>query len=286
MREQSVEGLMGLGFTELEAQIYVFLMREAPVTGYRVAQGLGKAVANTYKAIESLRNKGAVLVDDGENRLCRPVPASELLGRLERAYRDETEKTLRALSEINVPAGDDRVYHLSTAEQVFERCRRMLEQCRTIALLDVFPLPLEVLRADLEAAAARGLVVGAKVYAPASLKGVRVISHARGGEIQKRWPGQWLNILIDGTEHLMAFLTRDGKGVHQAVWSGSPYLSFVYHSAFSSELLFTLLRPMVEKGVPVAEIRRVLRDNQALLGADAPGYQTLLRRFKTARRQK
>lgn len=288
MQEDGVQGLMRLGFTELEAQIYVFLTREAPVTGYRVAQALGKAVANTYKAMESLRNKGAILVEEGENRLCRPVPAAELLGRLERAFREDKEKTLQALSEPPGPASDDRIYQLSTSEQVYERCRRMLAQCKEIALLDIFPLPLEELKTDLQAAADRGIIVGAKVYAAAAIPGVRIIQHARGEETRNRWPGQWLNLEIDGTEHLMAFLTQDGKGVHQAVWSGSAYLSYVYHSAISSELLFTLLRPLVEKSVPVADIKKVLRDNSVLLGIEAPGYQALLRRFgvKAARRRK
>lgn len=288
MQESGVQGMMRLGFTELEAQIYVFLLRESPVTGYRVAQALGKAVANTYKALESLRNKGAILVDEGESRLCRAVPAAELLGRLERVFREDKEKTLQTLSEPGGPAGDDRIYQLSAAEQVYERCRSMLERCTDIALFDIFPLPLEELRPELEAAAARGIAVGAKVYAPAAIPGVRVIPHAHGNEIRDRWPGQWLNLVIDGTEHLMAFLTQDGKGVHQAVWSGSAYLSYVYHSALSSELLFTLLRPLVEKGVPVAQTRKVLRDNSVLLGIEAPGYQALLRRFgiRAARRRK
>jgi len=288
MDRDGIQGLIQLGFTDLEAQTYTFLLREAPVTGYRVAQALGKPVANTYKAIESLRIKGAILIDEGANRLCRPVPPAELLDRLERAFREEKERTLRSLSEPGELPSDDRVYQLSSAEQVYQRCRTMLERCKQIALFDIFPLPLAELAPDLERAAARHVTVGAKVYAPATVPGVRIIVHARGGQIRKRWPGQWLNVVIDGREHLMAFLTANGQNVRQAVWSGSPYLSFVYHSALSSELLFTLVRPLVEKGAPVSEIRKVVRDNRVLMWPHAPGYQMLLRRFggKSARRHR
>lgn len=51
---------MDLGFTGLEADVYTALLAESPTTGYRVAQALGKAVANTYKAIASLEAKRAV----------------------------------------------------------------------------------------------------------------------------------------------------------------------------------------------------------------------------------
>ncbi|MDO8629132.1 MAG: helix-turn-helix domain-containing protein, partial [Phycisphaerales bacterium] len=73
-REQVIQTLVPLGFTPLEGEVYAILVAESPATGYRVAQAIGKPVANTYKAIESLERKGAIVVDDGESRLCRAVP--------------------------------------------------------------------------------------------------------------------------------------------------------------------------------------------------------------------
>jgi len=51
----AAELLVPFGFTNLESEIYVFLLGESPATGYRIAQAIGKPAANTYKAIESLR---------------------------------------------------------------------------------------------------------------------------------------------------------------------------------------------------------------------------------------
>jgi hypothetical protein len=69
--QESVRHLSTLGFTELEAAVYTFLVESSPATAYRVAQGIGRPVANTYKAVESLQQKGAVLVDETGTRLCR-----------------------------------------------------------------------------------------------------------------------------------------------------------------------------------------------------------------------
>src|SRR5688500_1986290 len=63
-RHQSAQALQDLGFTGLEAEVYAALLEGSPVTAYRVAQQVGKAAANVYKAVESLRRKGAILVDD------------------------------------------------------------------------------------------------------------------------------------------------------------------------------------------------------------------------------
>jgi len=69
----SVKALADLGFTNLEAEIYAFLLQESPATGYRIAQAIGKPAANTYKAIQSLEQKGAVIVEAGSSRMCRAI---------------------------------------------------------------------------------------------------------------------------------------------------------------------------------------------------------------------
>ena len=69
--------------------------------------------------------------------------------------------------------------------------------------------------------------VYAKAYEPLSIREAEVFVHPEGRAVVGRWPGQWLNVAVDGREHLLALLTRDGRGVQQAVWSASTYLSWV-----------------------------------------------------------
>src|SRR5262249_37024015 len=107
MPEDAIPSLTGLGFTELEAEVYIALLRASPATGYRVAQSIGRPVANTYKAIESLQHKGAVLVDEGASRLCRAVPAEELLAQLERTFRRRRQTAADALASLQAPPDDD-----------------------------------------------------------------------------------------------------------------------------------------------------------------------------------
>jgi sugar-specific transcriptional regulator TrmB len=279
MPVDALQSLTGLGFTELEAEIYVALLEDPPATGYRVAQSIGRPVANTYKAIESLQNKGAVLIDEGASRLCRAVPAEELLGQLERSFQRRRQEAANALASVRAAPEDDRVYQLQTAEQVFERCRRMLEECEHVAILDVFPKALEELRDAVEAAARRGVRVVIKAYEPASIDGAEVAVHPQGRISLRRWPGQWLNVVTDGREHLLAFLTADLRGLHQAVWSGSAYLSWVFHSAVGAELILADLLRAIENGATVAELRHAVAGYQSLFRADLPGARSLLARF-------
>ena len=84
-----IEPLLELGFTEIEARVYGFLVEDSPATGYRISHAIGKQPPNTYKAIASLEAKGAILVEKGETKQCRAVPPEELLENLERRFRSQ-----------------------------------------------------------------------------------------------------------------------------------------------------------------------------------------------------
>lgn len=277
--DDSIQSLVALGFTELEAEVYTFLLQESPATGYRVAQAIGKPAANTYKAIETLQNKGAVIVERGASRLCRAVPSDELLSQMERSFCDRRAKAAEALAGLRGSPDDDRIYQLQSSEQVYARCRTMLARCKQVAVLDVFPLPLERLRPEIEAAAERGVYVSLRTYQPAEVKGVEVVYSSKGQAVMEVYPGQWVILIVDGVEQLLAFLTPDGRGVHQAIWSRSAFLSFVLNDAVWCSTILLALVKLIDRGAPVEEIQGALDHFRQSFSYDIPGYRELLRRF-------
>lgn len=277
--EDCIGSIAALGFTDLEAEIYVFLLQQSPATGYRVAQALGKPAANTYKAIETLQKKGAILVEDGVNRQCRAIPYEELLGQLERGFLEKKARAANALTELHAASEDERVYQIRSIRQVMERCRNMLARCTEVAIIDIFPLPLDTLQKDIEQTAARGPVVAVQVYEPTEVAGAEVVVRMEGSGIQQRWPGQWLNLVVDGSEHLIAFLTADAKKVHQAVWSGSVYLSWIYHSSLCCELETGIVRKLIQDGESPARLKQAVERCRRFHSPENPGYRTLRNRY-------
>lgn len=239
--EESVAALQALGLTELEAAAYAFLLGESPATAYRVAQALGKPTANMYKAIASLAEKGAVIVEEGEARQCRAVPYAELLAQMEQRFRERKARAEEALSKLGSSEEDTRVYQLKTQAQVIERVRQMLQRAKKVAMASIFPVPLKELKADLEAAAERGVCVMVKVYTESRLHVSHVVLSSQGEQLVREWPGQEVSLVIDGEEYLDAILTQDGKGLIQAVTSGSLFLSFSRYNGLYCELLLTTL---------------------------------------------
>jgi len=52
----------------------------------------------------------------------------------------------------------------------------------------------------------------------------------------ERWGGNWLIVVVDGAEYLFAYLSDDGRGVHNAIWCGSAFLALPQHSNLAMSL--------------------------------------------------
>jgi HTH-type transcriptional regulator, sugar sensing transcriptional regulator len=281
----AIQALMQLGFTALEAEAYTWLLGEPGATGYRIAKGIGKPVANTYKALESLQKKGAVLVDEDESRVCRAVPAEELLQQLERGFASHRSDAARALSRVAGPEGDERVYTLRTAAQVMERARSMLRTSRRVVLIDAFPGALAAVRPEIARAVGRGVDIAVKTYRRADAGGAETFVEPDGEGVLARWSGEWLNLVVDGAEHLLAFFDAGLTQVRQAIWSGSAYPSWVYHSALAAELAMAEVQALARRTGRSGRLRKLTDRFDALVAPDAPGYRALMKRFSKEKRK-
>lgn len=272
---QILESLAALGLTALEAEIYRFLLQESPATGYRIARGLGKPTANVYKALETLLSKSALLVIEGDPRRFRPVPADELLDRLQREFERHLDQSREALRRLPGPAEDDGIYHLRGRDAVLDRCRDMLARARASVLLDVFPVPLRELESGLLECAVRDVHAAMKVYEPASIEGVDVVLSPDHEHVRRRWPVQWLNLVVDAEELLIAVLDREGEEVLQAVWTRNAWIAFILEGTLANEIAFAAVRA-AQDDTPDA-LRNSIRRGESLLGRETPGLHRLRR---------
>jgi sugar-specific transcriptional regulator TrmB len=268
--------LTALGFTELEADVYIFLLSESPVTGYRVAQAIGRTAANTYKALESLASRGAIMVEAGAARLCRAVPPEELLRNIETEFAAHRQGAQAALERIGSSQADDRVYQLHTPAQVYERARSLIDEAQHVVLVDLFPGPLEELRPVLAEAAARGVRVGVLAYESVEIDGVMVVLNYQAPTVRDRWRGHWVNVVVDAAQHVVALLAPDAEEVQHATWSTSAFLTHLYHSGLLGEISTSLLRSAIHDDQTRASLASALRDLDALDHTSTPAFTRLV----------
>ncbi len=133
--EDGIAALVRLGFTDLEARIYAFLVANSPSTGYRISQGIGKPVANTYKALQTLERKGAILIDPSGKRQCSAIPPTDLLDQLGRNYESQRSQAELALKDLGQPAQSNAVFTLSTLGATFARAQQLIATAQQVILI-------------------------------------------------------------------------------------------------------------------------------------------------------
>ena len=271
-----VAALTALGFTEMEAAVYAYLLGSPPVTAYAIAKAIGKPVANTYKTVASLQDRGAVIVDETANRLCSAVPAEELLRGLEDAFERRRKAAAEALARVRVSGTSDGIYSLTTADQVHERAIRMIGDAVDVVLIDAFPIVLNRLTPALQQAAARGVTVVVQSYERVRVAGAEVLIPLLHERVRARWPGQWLSLVADGAEYLSGYLDADGEAVHRALWTANAFIAWPQHSYLVQALRVTLLENLLEEGGSVEALKEAVTRSDAWVSRTARGYVELL----------
>ena len=269
---------------QLEAEVVALLLQQGePVTGYRVGKALGRPTANVYKAIDTLVRKGAVIVDEGSTRLCRPSPPAEFLGQLQKSLQEKTERVADVLSSLVREPQDEGIYHLQSAPLVLERCRAMLARSDKIAVVDAFPQALNAVLPAVREAVARRVRVYVQTYEPISIAGAEVVHAYQSEEVLAHWKCQQLNVVTDSQEVLLALLHADLSEVYQAVWTSSLYVSCAMHIGLVREHAFHTFAAF--KGRPdfPADLRQLLDQQPFFHTATAPGQQKLFERFGVIR---
>lgn len=246
---EAASSLVELGLTELEASVYVFLLESGPATGYQVAKEIGRPVANAYKALYSMEEKGAVLVEEGETRRCLAVAPKELLSRLEREFKDRKRSAAQALSGAKAEKRDEAVYRLTSASQVVERAVAMLRRAKRHAFVEAFPRPIELIRPSLERAVGRDVHVLVEAYEPLELEGASVALHPSRVDVLGMLPGELLTVAVDGEEALHAMIDAEGDAVSFATWTANRHLACQAYLAGVNNVALSDLMVGLEDGL-------------------------------------
>ena len=279
---QDLVFLESLGFSSLEIEIYQFLLNNEPATGYTISRETGRYKANVYNALASLVKKGAILVSGDEGKIYKAVMPNNLINQMKVQFDELVANATKLEQKLKVSTIDERIYQLSSVKQVFETYRTILKNCQEIALIELYPEPLQVLKKDVEAASSRGINITLRKYSEDKIDVQNIIQSPYGTDTFKEHKGSWLSIFADGTQFLIAHLTPDHEKVRYAFWSQNPFLSWTFYSYISRDFLYYSLRPLIESSNNLEEVQRTLNslESQFPIGKE-PGSINLTNFFNT-----
>lgn len=103
-----------LGFTPIEANVFITLCKHGALTGYEVAKLTGISRSNIYAALYSLQEKGKCEISEGETTKYIAISKDELLQSTQREMQETLEEISRFFPnqlETNEPYVTIRGYH-------------------------------------------------------------------------------------------------------------------------------------------------------------------------------
>lgn len=273
------DNLSDLGFNFLESEVYLELLASEPMTAYRVAKQINKPTANVYKAIDSLSQKGAVLIEDNKNRKCKAVPPDEFINHLEKLMLSKTSNLKEQLKDLGKIYYDERTYAIESVPLVFERFESMMNKCKKIAVIDIFPEPLIRVKDIIEKAIERGVEVHIQVYKPIKIKGANIAYTSAASESLKYWKSQQLNLMTDGEEHLLVLMNNSLTKVLQAKWSNNLYVSCTLLAGFMREQVIINLMEKMDEPDFADQARTLLQNQKFFFNSKIPGLELLFKLY-------
>ena len=226
MKDDPVEMLSRIGFSEYEAKAYVALLRKSPITGYELSRLSGVPRSMIYEVVGKLIARGAALtLRTGEAIKYAPVAAEEFLDQLQREHQQLIASLRDDLTAFASAPDLEYVWNLDGLENIMGKAKEMIGQAKSRVYLALLPATFATLRTALEGAVRRGVRVTIYSAGDLELPGGQVVVAPLSGEALTRVEALGLILVIDGEEVLVAeWLTE----LHaRASWTSSPLLVFI-----------------------------------------------------------
>ncbi len=273
--------------TEFESEIYLYLLKEGPSTGYSISQGIGKYKTNVYNSLGSMTEKGVVIVDDGDRKVYRSVPPQDILNRRLSLLSELKPLAMQLHQKYAMEKPDNRIYQLKSVREIYGKFREMLEQTRECLLIEIFPGPFTALKETIVQLAARDVSVSVRVYDRQQFEileaypNINPVLSSYGTDTFKNWEAQWLSCFSDGMQFLTAFLSAGCDEVFHAIWSQSVIIAWSFYSFVVSDFMFYQLKETVESATDLETVRRKLSELTERHPIDAdPGIRLLKERYR------
>ena len=116
MKENILDVLKNLNFTEYESKAYLALLEESPLTGYAVAKKSGVPRSKIYEVLESLVIRGDIFVSYGNTPQYIPVPAKDLIKNRRMKAEETFEQAEKYFEKFERTANDrENIWNIMAA---------------------------------------------------------------------------------------------------------------------------------------------------------------------------
>jgi len=235
MKNDPIDKLVKIGFSEYEAKAYIALLRESPVSGYQLSKLSGVPRSMIYEVLGKLTTRGAAMTlhTAGATKYA-PVPAAEFLDQLLQEQEDLVVSLKDDVAHLTSAPDLEYVWNIEGHENILAKAEEMIDQAKSRIYLALLPATFPELKPVLEEAIGQDVRVVVYTTSELELPGGQVVAAPMSEEALSQAGGLGLILVIDGEEVLIGeWLTATRA---RASWTSSPLLVFIAEHHLRTDL--------------------------------------------------
>ena len=235
--------LQALGFSDYEARTYLALLQSSPATAYEVSKMAGLPRANTYGALESCTEKGAVQPFSQAPIRYIPVDPRVLLSRISDDTNSRCAQLASRLSHMKSDDSREFVWSIEGEKKVNAKISEMIKEAKVHVWIKAHESVIDAHIAELRNASKRGVSILIILFGEDDKRfrfgaNVRVYLHEGNG------------VRIGNADNLFT-ITTDFKTALTATIKGEVHASYT-----RNELIVTIAESLIRHDMYLAEIFR------------------------------
>lgn len=209
-----MEHLEALQFSRLEAQIYLALLGEKPLSAYQLAKKIEISRPSIYNALDHMVQKGMVEVVPNETLLYTAQEPSVLLGKLREKLAYSMKEAARELEAYKESKYEERTVNFCGLDTAVFKVKELLKKAEREIYINT-DMDLKDIDEELKALTQKGIrvVVFSFYRIEKGVEGVCYFSHER--EKKEDFQPSRLMLAVDKEIALMA-----EKSTSEAEWKG------------------------------------------------------------------
>ncbi len=255
------DNLLKVGFKEIEADIYIILLKEGGISAYKISKILKKTKPQVYKALEVMLQKGMVFRNEASKAVeYYPTEIKTYLDWRESEFlesKKKVEQKVRKISKIEKMSG---VFAIENISQMYSRSIEIIKNAKKNIIVMCAQLQRKEVIEELSKASERGVNVIIETFNPApNVENIDILAQGNSTAIFMSQHYNWLEIFVDGEEFIISLMNDKDDTLYKSLWSNDPYLSVITYNANVGELLFAKVGQLLHSEMSKKEIGEELK---------------------------
>lgn len=239
--------LESLGFSSYESKAYSALLREHPLTGYKLSKVSGVPRSRIYETLERLCKKGYVHIQDGRPSTYIPVAGEEFILKTERSLFDKVDVLRDWFDTLTSAQKENKdIWKIEGRDNILDKAEYMIQNAAGSLAISGWAEDLHELRTALERAVNRDvtvLIVSRGVFPGFPPK----IVYMRSWEGDRKTKIRDLSLAVDRSNALLGSTTPEEKC--SAALTESPGLVFIAREYILHEVVINWLMKSIPPGI-------------------------------------